>query len=257
MHASLRQSSALSIAEPLLQGVHVLIRGPHDCELLGAEGIAVQVAITLVCAFSMIAVWLLEPVRRPLFVWAFDMSKQVFAAGYGKMWNIAQSIIFAQFLRGHEEFQDQCVWYLMSITIDCLFLTFLCWGLTSLTRPILLNQFQIDIGDYESYEDSGDESEMKHILRSSTVGEKVYNYLEQLGIWIGIITVCRLVISVFLFFTQHQVYRSFASVFPMLGLETSTQKLIFSVLVWPFFADTFQIVVQDSFLKKNRAVDVS
>mmetsp|Transcript_48869 Transcript_48869/g.140464 ORF Transcript_48869/g.140464 Transcript_48869/m.140464 type:complete len:268 (+) Transcript_48869:153-956(+) len=265
MHASLRNSRWLVAIG--VKSLHTVSSqgctrgGPHDCELLGPVGIAVQIAITIVCALSMIAVWLLEPVRRPFFVWAFDMSKQVIAAGYGKAWNIAQSIVFAHFLRGHDDYQDQCVWYMMSITIDCLFLTFMCWGVHTYTRPIWYEKFQIEIGEYESYEDPGfgsDDSEQQpqvHHGRPSTLSEKVRLYVEQLFIWLGIITVCRLVISIILFFGQHQIYVLFADLFYALGLVTQTQKLIFSVLVWPFFADTFQIVVQDSFLKKNRAKD--
>jgi len=241
-----------------------------DCNLLGRVGIAVQVAITVVCAIVFLCVWFCETPRRPFLTWLFDISKQVVGAAYGKLYNIAQSVVFASLLSVGSGHQDQCVWYLMSITMDCFFLTFLLWGANDFMRPILLERCGIDIGDYdeplESTLESADVEESTLSARdlpckqtsiaSIMVPEtgQVRMWLMQMGIWIAIITVVRLCLSVLLFFIQHQVYEFHEGIFYLLGLESQTIKLVFAVLIYPVFADTFQIVVQDHFLKKQQTL---
>jgi len=244
-------------------GTITLAVGP-GCNLLGPLGIAVQVAITIVCAVAFIAVWLMEPVRRPFLTWVFDIAKQVAGAAYGKMYNIAQSIVFAELLSMDSKQQDQCVWYFMSISVDCLFLTFLLWPISNYCRPILLKRYDIDIGAYdepvtlqtsttsnadcEGALDSNEESKPESPELSQA---RVRTCLLQIGIWLGLITIARLFISTLLFFVQHELYAFCEGVFVTLGLESPAERLIFSVLLFPMFADVLQIVVQDHFLKKH------
>jgi len=226
-----------------------------DCDLLSRVGIAVQVGITVVCAVVFICVWLFETPRRPFLTWAFDISKQVVGGAYGKLYNIAQSVVFASILRISRGHQDQCVWYFMSLTMDCFFLTFLLWGANNFMRPILLERCGIDIDDYDEPLEKApatvDVEESKATRESCAPGQ-VRKWLVQMGIWLAIITVVRLHLSLLLFFIQHQVYTFHEGIFDMLGLESRTAKLVFAVLVYPIFADTFQIVIQDRFLKKQQ-----
>lgn len=255
----LTDSNELNDAATLFKAGYAANQG---CELLGLFGLAVQLAITVVCAIALVAVWFMETPRRPFLSWAFDVSKQVVGAAYGKLWNIAQSIIFAQLLRGSSAYQDQCVWYLMMLVADCFFLTFLCWYACNYCRPILLGRYYIDIGDYDGPAAGGS----RHSARLSGKGDleasmdvhssfavQARAYCVQLAIWIGIITACRLVLSVALFFLQHQLYGFYAGVFEALNLNSPEEKLLFSVLIFPAFSDTFQIVVQDRFLKKQKS----
>lgn len=227
-----------------------------DCNLLGRVGIAVQIAITVVCAVVFLCVWFFETPRRPFLTWLFDISKQVVGAAYGKLYNIAQSIVFASLLRISNDQNDQCVWYLMSITMDCFFLTFLLWGANNFMRPILLERCGIDIGDYDDPMDrtaaNADVEESKENREACPPGQ-VRMWLLQMGIWIALITVVRLFMSGLLFLIQHQVYKFHEGIFIMLGLHDRHSKLVFAVLIYPIFADTFQIVVQDNFLKKQQS----
>lgn len=220
------------------------------CDLLGWVGIAVQVAITMVCAVAFVVVWRLESPRRPFATWAFDVSKQVVGSAYGKLYNIAQAITFAELLRHGADQQDQCVWYLMGIMVDCFVTTFLCWGANSLARPVLLRHYGVDIGDYEGHGSKAESGTGGGAAPSASAAAEVHMYLVQLTIWLLIITAVRLVVSVGLFFTQRAGYAFCAGIFEALGLHDPTSRLIFAVLVFPALADTFQIVVQDGFLKK-------
>jgi Na+/melibiose symporter-like transporter len=261
-HIATDSSSTPSIAYWFNWDYNILFTGcqaKDDCNLLGRVGIAVQVGITIVCAVVFLAVWFCETPRRPFLTWLFDISKQVVGAAYGKLYNIAQSVIFAEWFRVSLDHQDQCVWYLMSISLDCFFLTFLLWGANSFMRPILLERFGIDIGEYdESIErrpsdtDSVDDKKSENVRELCPPGQ-VRQWLVQVGIWLSIITVVRLFMSTLLFFVQQRVYEFHADIFTALGLVSRTSKLIFAVLIYPIFADTFQIVVQDSFLKKHKS----
>lgn len=228
----------------------------HDCNLLGRVGIAVQVAITVVCAIVFLCIWQFETPQRPFLTFIFDVSKQVVGSAYGKLYNIAQSVVFASILAVSAEHQDQCVWYLMSITMDCFVLTFLLWGANDYMRPILLDRYGIDIGDYDEPcahgTDPADAEKSKESPRADEAPQ-VRMWLAQMAIWLAIITVVRLFCSLILFFVQAKVYELHAGIFAALGLETKVEKLVFAVLIYPIFADTFQIAVQDNFLKKHKA----
>ena len=83
--------------------------GPKDsdCNLVGPLGIAVQLGITVVCMLAMLCVWYCETPRRRFLDWAFDISKQVVGACYGKFYNIAQATLFAHMLRKNI---SNCTW---------------------------------------------------------------------------------------------------------------------------------------------------
>lgn len=242
---------------------------PASCELLGPVGIAVQLAITGVCAAAMLTVWACESPRRPFLVWAFDISKQVVGAAYGKLYNIAQAELLARALTAQSGRDDQCVWYLEGIVTDCFLTTFLCWGAMKVARPLLLERCGVDVGNYEGGHDEPSPTVVDHdaadsrdgLIESKEVaGESaqapILNvdtfraWLVQVAVWIGIITAVRLVVTTYLFLTQDLMYKIFAGVFSVLHLHSELQKMIFAVLVFPAFGDTFQIVVQDCFLKK-------
>lgn len=236
--------------------INFAIGSGSGCNLLGPHGIALQVAITVVCAAAFIAVWFMEPDRRPFLTWVFDISKQVVGAAYGKMWNIAQSIIFAKLLLMDPKQQDQCIWYFMSISVDCLFLTMLLWPLCNYCRPILLERYNVDIGAYNEpigadCEGAFASKEKGNLEPCELSRAEVQAWVFQLGIWLGLITTVRLFISIVLFFVQHEFYTLCDGLLTSLGLERPAERLTFVVLVFPMFADVFQIVVQDHFLKKH------
>jgi hypothetical protein len=73
----------------------------------------------------------------------------------------------------------------------------------------------------------------------------------QILIWLVQLTAARLMLSTVFYLCQHQLYHIFAQVFVLLQLKTATMKLVFAALLFPAFSDTFQIVVQDCFLKDS------
>merc|ERR1719229_1843379 len=120
----------------------------------------------------MVLLWLCEKRRRSLLTWLFDISKQIVANGYGKFWNISQSLVFARIRQepAADDYEDECTWYLMSITLDCLCLTFLCCGLQTALRPILLRHCGVDVGDYTGDDYAGDGSGSELRESSETLG---------------------------------------------------------------------------------------
>merc|ERR1712194_255729 len=158
---------------------------------------------------------------------------------------------------------DQCVWYLEGIVTDCFLTTFLCWGAMKVTRPVLLERCGVDVGNYDGEHEEPVPTAVGHDGAGKSMelaGESAHapvlnvatfrTWFVQVAVWIGIITAVRLVITTYLFLTQNLMYKVFAGVFSILNLHSELQKMIFAVLVFPAFGDTFQIVVQDFFLKR-------
>ncbi|CAK0838351.1 unnamed protein product [Prorocentrum cordatum] len=186
---------------------------------------------------------------------------------YGKFYNIAQAEFLARVLTARSGRVDQCVWYLEGIVTDCFLTTFFCWGAMKAARPVLLERCGVDVGNYEGEQQGlvptavgNDAAGSKDgLIESKYVHAPILNvdtlsaWLLQVGIWIGIITAVRLVVTTYMFLTQDMMYIFFAGVFTVLHLHSELQKMIFAVLIFPAFGDTFQIVVQDFFLKKPRS----
>lgn len=94
-------------------------KGDRDCKLLGPFSLLIQLALG---AFALLALvykrWKERP-QRPLKVWAFDVSKQVFGSGMLHLANIFMSMISAgQFDITEEYNANPCSYYLLNLGID-------------------------------------------------------------------------------------------------------------------------------------------
>jgi len=215
--------------------------------LMGPFGLLIQTLIVVLCAIALITVWMHEKPRRPFLTWAFDISKQVVGAGYGKGYNVLQSLYFAA---DPNAGSDECVWYLVGMVADCVIVTFLSWGLTSLLRPILQWRYGIDIGVYGSTADEGASRRPRRPPPECLRGS-LQMWWAQVAIWLGIITVVRVFMTMFLSIFKDDLYDIFASLFAVFGMQFREAKTVFAVLIVPAFGDIFQMVFQDYFLKRQ------
>jgi hypothetical protein len=228
--------------------VAVVCRG-GECQLFGAFGIAVQCGIGLWCFLVLLAMWRLESEsqRRSCAQWSADMSKQGFSTGWMHFMNVFCSIIFGA-LDAASALTNQCVWYLLIFLTDVIFVTLICWAVTSALREPLIKHCNIDIGEYD---DDGSQKKMTH-ERSSRGSVSWQNWLKQLAIWIAIVTVVKLIVFVGVFLTQSSLYDLIADVFRFIGLCGHPHwQLMFSVIIIPLIGDAFQLAVQDCFLKRR------
>lgn len=90
-----------------------------ECKLLGPFSLLVQVALGALALLSLVYKRWRERPQRPLKVWAFDASKQVFGSGMLHLANLLMSMISAgQFEIRMRYKPNPCSFYLLNLGID-------------------------------------------------------------------------------------------------------------------------------------------
>ena len=98
-----------------------------ECHLLGSYALFVQGALGLLALSSLVYKRWRETPRRPLKIWFFDVSKQVFGSVLLHLANILMSMLSSGRLdvsstaatTGDEEAQpNPCSWYLLNLAVD-------------------------------------------------------------------------------------------------------------------------------------------
>jgi hypothetical protein len=90
-----------------------------ECQLLGPFSLLIQAALGGLALLSLVYKRYRERPQRPLKIWAFDVSKQVFGS---VMLHLA-NLVLSMFSAGHFEIQQQyqpnpCSFYLLNLGID-------------------------------------------------------------------------------------------------------------------------------------------
>ncbi|KAJ6089989.1 hypothetical protein N7467_005205 [Penicillium canescens] len=127
-------------ASPTPSGMHTLYyhgstsgsedpdEGGGECKLLGPFSVFVQVALGGLALLSLVFKRWRERPQRPLKVWAFDVSKQVFGSVMLHMANLLMSMFSAGQLEIQKQYKpNPCSFYLLNLGID-----------TTLGIPILI-----------------------------------------------------------------------------------------------------------------------
>lgn len=97
-----------------------------ECQLLGPFSLLIQAALGGLALLSLVYKRWRERPQRPLKIWAFDVSKQVFGS---VMLHLA-NLLLSMFSAGHFEIRQQyqpnpCSFYLLNLGIDVSFLLLL------------------------------------------------------------------------------------------------------------------------------------
>lgn len=96
-----------------------------ECKLLGPFSLLVQAALGAIAALSLVYKRWRERPQRPLKVWAFDVSKQVFGSGMLHLANVFMSMFSAgQFEIAKKYKPNPCSYYLLNLGIDVSFVIF-------------------------------------------------------------------------------------------------------------------------------------
>mmetsp|Transcript_158796 Transcript_158796/g.289522 ORF Transcript_158796/g.289522 Transcript_158796/m.289522 type:complete len:247 (-) Transcript_158796:36-776(-) len=220
------------------------------CELMGWFGIAVQLFIAVWCFLTLLFMWRIETHRRSCGTWFFDMSKQGAGAAWGHVMNVIWAIVCGNLLKTGTH-HNQCVWYLVGFLSDIIFCTFLSWAANAALRPIFLRRCKIDIGDYEGNTDTAPAGASGTKASGPSVSAGMW--MCQTFIWLGILTVVKIVVSIGCWLGQDFLYTSIADCFRAFGLVGHDRaQLIASVIIVPVIGDAFQFAVQDTFLKRKK-----
>lgn len=122
---------------PSAQTIHYPLAGPEptgddddtgECRLLGPFSLLVQAALGALALLSLVYKRWKERPQRPLKVWAFDVSKQVFGSAMLHLANLLMSMFSAGQLEITSKYKpNPCSFYLLNLGID-----------TTLGIPILI-----------------------------------------------------------------------------------------------------------------------
>ncbi|KAF9884718.1 hypothetical protein FE257_001347 [Aspergillus nanangensis] len=124
-------------SSPSAQTIHYPLAGPEpsgdgddtgECRLLGPFSLLVQAALGALALLSLVYKRWRERPQRPLKVWAFDVSKQVFGSAMLHLANLLMSMFSAGQLEITSKYKpNPCSFYLLNLGID-----------TTLGIPILI-----------------------------------------------------------------------------------------------------------------------
>lgn len=90
-----------------------------ECQLLGPFSLLVQAALGGLALLSLVYKRYRERPQRPLKIWAFDVSKQVFGSVMLHLANLLLSMFSAGHFEIHQQYQpNPCSFYLLNLGID-------------------------------------------------------------------------------------------------------------------------------------------
>ena len=128
--------AASSLAIPTPSGAHTLYydatnssnpgQDPNgeggECKLLGPFSVFVQIALGSLALLSLVYKRWRERPQRPVKIWAFDVSKQVFGSVMLHMLNLVMSLFSAGQLEIRNSYKpNPCSFYLLNLGIDVRF----------------------------------------------------------------------------------------------------------------------------------------
>lgn len=95
-----------------------------ECQLLGPFSLLVQAALGGLALLSLVYKRYRERPQRPLKIWAFDVSKQVFGSVMLHLANLILSMFSAGHFEIRQEYQpNPCSFYLLNLGIDVSFIS--------------------------------------------------------------------------------------------------------------------------------------
>lgn len=90
-----------------------------ECRLLGPFSLFIQAALGALALLSLVYKRWRERPQRPVKVWAFDVSKQVFGSAMLHLANLLMSLFSAGQLEIRKEYKpNPCSFYLLNLGID-------------------------------------------------------------------------------------------------------------------------------------------
>lgn len=93
--------------------------GNGECKLFGPFSLIIQAALGALALLSLVYKRWKERPQRPVKVWAFDVSKQVFGSAMLHLANLLMSMFSAGQLEIRQEYKpNPCTFYLLNLGID-------------------------------------------------------------------------------------------------------------------------------------------
>jgi hypothetical protein len=208
----------------------------EDCNLFGAFGFLVQFILAAAAFMVLILKRYLEKPRRPWKIWWFDVSKQIIGAGVIHLLNLGLS----HFLTSEKDSADECVWYFVTLFLDCTLGTLFNW-IIMLCCNYIITKFKWKMlvsGMYfEEY--------IKNSKKRYRLIPKMY--FAQLGLWLIVTVLTKIFLLIFL-----AIFRSF---FVLIGtyilkpFSSAKLRIVMVMIIFPIILNGLYFWVCDNLLK--------
>lgn len=208
------------------------------CKIFSTEDSFTSFVQALLAAFALASLWIKrmqEKPRRKFLTWFLDVSKQAFGACYAHVLNMIIAAFIAGNVLGGATLDDECAWYAINYVIDTtlglvITIIFLDW----LER--LANYF-----NWTALKNSG-----VYVGR-----EGLCHWVWQMLAWIVILSLCKVVICVFMWLFSTPLAYVGAILFAPLQSNIRFE-LLFVMIFFPGVLNIVYFWITDSYLKAGK-----
>ncbi len=207
------------------------------CQIYSEEDAFTVFVQALLAAFALASLWIKrmqEKPQRDFLTWFLDVSKQAFGACYAHVLNMIIAALIAGNARGGQILDDECAWYAINYVIDTtlglvITIVFLDW----LDR--LANHF-----NWVALKNSG-------VYEGR---EGICHWVCQMVAWIVILTLCKVVICLFMWFFA--VPLAYVGAILFAPLQSNIRfELLFVMIFFPGVLNIVYFWITDSYLKAD------
>ncbi|PWY69203.1 hypothetical protein BO94DRAFT_579205 [Aspergillus sclerotioniger CBS 115572] len=234
---------------PTMQTVPFYLAGPEtgdgedtgECRLLGPFSLLVQAALGALALLSLVYKRWRERPQRPLKVWAFDVSKQVFGSAMLHLANLLMSMFSAGQLEIRSKYKpNPCSFYILNLGID-----------TTLGIPILIFILHV-LNRLASYTPLADPPESIESGNYGRPPRASWWFKQSIIYFMGLLG---MKICVF-FLIQLLPFIVKVGDWALRWTEGNTAvQIIFVMLLFPIIMNAIQYYIIDTFIKKPLSQD--
>ena len=206
------------------------------CEMFGGFGFLIQ-AILGAAAFSILIVKrYVEKPRRPWKIWFYDVAKQIISSLVLHLFNLIISAV----LSNDENDADACVWYFVTVVLDCTLGAFLSYIFMWLVDGIVSSS-ELEIlktGLY--YEEYMEGNKKCYKLKWKKYGA-------QLGVWLVITLIVKLILLIMLKICK--LFLVNLGGFFLSPFSNAKVRLVMVMIIFPVILNALYFWVVDNILK--------
>ena len=206
------------------------------CEMFGGFGFLIQ-AILGAAAFSILIVKrFVEKPRRPWKIWFYDVAKQIISSLVLHLFNLIISAV----LSNDENDADACVWYFVTVTLDCTLGAFLSYIFMWLIDGIVSSS-ELEIlktGLY--YEEYMEGNKKCYKLKWKKYGA-------QLGVWLVVTLIVKLILLIMLKICK--LFLVNLGGFFLSPFSNAKLRLVMVMIIFPVILNALYFWVVDNILK--------
>ena len=206
------------------------------CEMFGGFGVLIQ-AILGAAAFSILIVKrYVEKPRRAWKIWFYDVAKQIISSLVLHLFNLIISAV----LSGDEKDADACVWYFVTVVLDCTLGAFLSYIFMWLTDGIANSSDWTFLKTGLYYEEfmTGNKKNYRLIWKK---------YLSQLGVWLVITLIVKIILLIMLKICK--LFLVNLGTFFLSPFSNPKVRLFMVIIIFPVILNALYFWVVDNILK--------